>query len=94
MEMMQLLELQGIRQHQVLRGVGGEGSREYGALEGHDNQYWPIRSSILALRNLLTEKPGSTQSTLGSERFIHDQSDPACIDARLFCLWQLCPSKN
>ena len=65
MEMMQLLELQGIRQHQVLRGVGGEGSREYGALEGHDNQYWPIRSSILTWRNLLTKKPGRLQPTTG-----------------------------
>ena len=31
----------------------------------------------------LTEKPGRPQST-GSQRLRHDQSDPACIDARLF----------
>ena len=32
---MQLLGLQGFWQHQVLRGVGSEGSRRYSALEGH-----------------------------------------------------------
>ena len=31
----------------------------------------------------LTEKPGRPQST-GSQRVGHDQSDPACIDTRLF----------
>ena len=32
------------------RGVGGEGSRKYSALEGDGNQYWPVHSSILAWR--------------------------------------------
>ena len=31
----------------------------------------------------LTEKPGRPQST-GSQRVGHDQSDPSCIDSRLF----------
>ena len=39
MEVVQLLRSQGFRQHQVLRGVGGLGSRKYSALEGYDNQY-------------------------------------------------------
>ena len=56
----QLLELEGFWQHQVLRGVGGYGSRKYSTLEGYGNQYWPIRSSILAWTPpSLTEKPGS-----------------------------------
>ena len=46
----QLLRLQGFWQHQVLRGVGGQGSRKYSALEGYGNQYWPIYSSILPWR--------------------------------------------
>ena len=55
----QLLELEGFWQHQVLRGVGGYGSRKYSTLEGYGNQYWPIRSSILAWTPpSLTEKPG------------------------------------
>ena len=41
----------------------------------------------------LTEKPGRPQST-GSQRVGHDQSDHACIDARLFSLWQLCLSES
>ena len=35
MEVVQLLGLQGFWQHQVLRGVGGQGSRKYSALEGY-----------------------------------------------------------
>ena len=54
----------GILAHQVLRGVGGLGSRKYSALEGYGNQYWPIHSSILAWRtHSLREKPGRPQST-------------------------------
>ena len=41
----------------------------------------------------LTEKPGRPQST-GSQRVRHDQSDFVHIDARRFCLWQLCPSES
>ena len=40
----------GVRQHQVLRAVGSEGSRNYSALERYDNQCWPARRSILAWR--------------------------------------------
>ena len=41
----------------------------------------------------LTEKPDRPQST-GSQRVGHDQSDPAHIKARLFCLWQLRPQRE
>ena len=84
MEVVQLLGSQGFWQHQVVRGVGGWDSRKYSALEGHGNQYWPMRSSILAWRNpSLTENPGRPQST-GSQRVRHDQSDPAHTDTGLF----------
>ena len=69
-EVVQLLGLKAFWQHQVLRGVGGQGSRKYCAPEGHDNQYWPIHSSILAWRTPLTEKPGGPQST-GLQRVGH-----------------------
>ena len=70
-EVVQLRGLQGFWQHQVLRGVGGQGSRKYSALEGYGNQYWPICSSMLAWRTpSLTEKPGRPQST-GSQRVRH-----------------------
>ena len=52
----QLLELEGFWQHQVLRGVGGYGSRKYSTLEEYGNQYWPICSSILAWRAPLSDK--------------------------------------
>ena len=46
------------------QGVGSQGRRKYSTLEGHGNQNWPIRSSILAWRTpSLTEKPGRPQST-------------------------------
>ena len=51
----QLFRLQEFWQHQVLRGVGSQGSRKYSALEGYGNQYWPICSGILAWRTPLTE---------------------------------------
>ena len=80
---MQLLGSQRFWQHQVLRGVGGQGSRKYSALEGYGNQYWPICSSILAQRAPLTEKPGRPQST-GMQRVGHDQNNPEGIDASFF----------
>ena len=40
----------GVLAAQVLRGVGSYGSRKYSALGGYGNQYWPVRSSILAWR--------------------------------------------
>ena len=81
--MMQMLGSQRFWQQQVLREVGGYGGRKHGALEGYGNQYWPIRSSILAWRTpSLTEKPGRPQST-GMQRVRHDRSDPVCIHMRL-----------
>jgi len=44
-------------------------------------QYTPVFLSGEPLS--LTEKPGRPQS-IGSQRVGHDQSNPACIDARLF----------
>ena len=67
-------------------GGGGLGNRKYSALEGYGNQYWLIRSSILAWINpSLAEKLGRPQST-GLQRVGHDQSDPGCIGTRLFWL--------
>ena len=84
MEVVQLLALQGFWQLQVLREVGGEGSRKYSALEGYGNHYWPISTSILAWGTpSLTEKAGKPQST-GLQRVGNDPSDPVHIDARLF----------
>ena len=56
MEVVQLLGLQGFWQHKVLKGLGGQGSRKYSALEGYGNQYWPICSSILAWRVRLPDR--------------------------------------
>ena len=56
-EMVQLLQSQGFWQHQGLREVGGgKGSRKHSALEGYGNQYWPIRSSILAWKTSLPDR--------------------------------------
>ena len=94
MEVVQLLGLQGFWKHQVLRGVGSQGSRKYSALEVYGNQYWPLHSSIFAWRTLsLTEKPGRPQST-GSQRVGHNLSDPVRIDARLFLSVAALPSES
>ena len=45
-----LLGLQGFWQHQVLRGVAGQGSRKCRALEWYGDLHWPIRFSALAWR--------------------------------------------
>ena len=91
MEVVQLLGSQGFWQHQVLRGVGGQGSRKYSALKRYGNQSWPICSSILAWRTpSLKEKPGRPQST-GSQRAGHDRSNPVSIDARLFACGSSAP---
>ena len=83
-EVVQLLELQGFWQHQVLRGVGSWGSRKYSSLEGYGNHSWPIHSSILIWRNpSLTEKPGRPQST-ELQRAGHYRNRPEHIDTRLF----------
>ena len=92
--MVQLLGSQGFWQNQVLRAVGGEGSRKYSALEGYENQYWPIRSSNLAWRTRLTEKPGRPQST-GPQGWTRPKRP--CTRKRelfLFRLWQLWPSEG
>jgi len=90
-EVVQLLGSQWFWQHQVLRGVGGLGSSRYSALEGYDNQYWPVHSSILAWKTPMTENPGRPQST-ESQRAEHDRSDPVCIDAKLFFFFFHCGS--
>jgi len=71
----------------VLTAPGTQGSlrlgqQEISALEGYGNQYWPICSSILAWRTPMAEKPGRPQST-GLQIVGHNQSNSACIDARL-----------
>ena len=76
------------------QGAGRKGSRKYSALEGYGNQYWPIRSSILAWRSpSLTEKPGRSQST-GSQRVEQEQSYPVLIDAKLFLPVAALPSES
>ena len=97
-EVMQLLGSQGFWQHQVRRGIDGQGSRKYSALEGYGNQNWPICFSILVWWTpSLTDKPDRPQST-GSQRVRQDRSNPACINTRIFffffSLWQLCPSES
>ena len=94
MEVLQLLGSQGFWQHQVLRGVGGQGSRRYSALEGHGSQYWPICSSLLAWRTpSLTEKPGRPQSQ--GRRESDTTQATLCTQVQDFvCLWQLCPSEG
>ena len=91
MEVVQLLGSQRFWQHQILRGAGGEGSRKHSALEGHGNQYWPIRSSILAWRTpslreawQATVNKVTTNWTLLKRPYVQD----------IFCLWQLCPSES
>ena len=56
MEVVQLLESQGFWQHQLLRGIDGEGHRKSRALEGYGNQYWPVGSGILAWRNPIPDR--------------------------------------
>ena len=64
-EVVQLFGSQWFWQHQVLRGVGGWGSRKYSALEGCGNQYWPTRSSILAWRTTLPDREAWQASLQG-----------------------------
>ena len=69
MEVVQLLGSQGFWQRQVLRGVGGEGSRNYSALGGDGSQYWPMHSSVLA-----GESPSLTESLAGHSLQGHKKS--------------------
>ena len=83
-QMVQLLGSQGFWQHQVLMGVGGQGSRKYSAQEGYD--------SVLAWRTpSLTDKPGWPQSerkkmkSLSCVRLIATPRTVAC--SRLLRPW-------
>ena len=63
-EVVQLLGLHGFWQHQVPRGVGGEGSRKYSALEGMTTSTGQYTSIFLPGEPFsLTEKTGRLQST-------------------------------
>ena len=74
----------------ALAAPGTQGSwcvwqQEYSALEGYDNQYRPIHSSILTWRTPLTEKP----TVHRVKRVGHNQSNPMFIDARLkSCIYE------
>ena len=94
MEVVQLLGSQGFWQHQVLRGLAARAAENIGLLKvmaTSTGQYAPV--FLLGEPPSLTEKPSRPRST-GLQSVRHDQSDSACIDARLFCLCQLCPSKG
>ena len=71
-------------QHQVLRGVGGQGSRKYSAVEGYGNQYWPTHSSIVAWRTPLPEREAWQATVYRVAKSQTLLSDPAHIDTRLF----------
>ena len=89
-EVVQLLGSPGFWQQQVLRGVGGSGSRKCSALEGMATSIGQHTTATLAWGNPPTEKPGRPQST----RSHRDGHDPVHIDATFFCGWQLCPSES
>ena len=55
-EVVQLLGSQGFWQLQVLRGVDGQGSRKYSALEEYGNQHWLRCSSTVAWRTCLPDR--------------------------------------
>ena len=84
MEVVQLVEMQGFWQHQVLRGVGGEGSRKYSAVEGYGNQNWPTHSSIVACRTPLPEREAWQATVYRVAKSQTLPSDPAHIDTRHF----------
>ena len=92
--MVQLLGSQGFWQHQILRGVGGSGSRKYNALEGHGNQYWPICSSILAWRTPIPDREAWQASA-----YRVAESDTTKVTLwtwteDYFCLWKLCRNEG
>ena len=60
---------------------------------GNDDQYWPKRSSTLAWRTRLTEKPGRPQST-GRKELDTTKATLRAQTQDVFCLWQLGPSKS
>ena len=84
----------------VLAAPGTQGSWQLGQPEiQYSRRVWqPALANMLQYSCLenppsLTENPGRPQST-GSRRVGYYQSDPACIGASLFCLWQLWPSES
>ena len=84
----------------VLAAPGTQGSWQLGQQEIQcSRRVWqPVLANMLqysCLKNppSQTEKPGRPQST-GSQRVRHYRSNSVCIGARLFCLWQLCPSES
>ena len=84
MEVVQLLGSQRFWQHEVLRRVGGYGSRKYSVLEGYGNQYWPIHSSIPAWRTPLPDREAWQATVYRAQRVGHDQRDPECKYAKIF----------
>ena len=56
MEVVQLLGPQGFWQLQVLKGVDGQGSRKYSALEEYGDQHWLMCSSTVAWRTCLPDR--------------------------------------
>ena len=94
MEVVQLLGSQGFRQHQGFRELAARAAGNIVLWKGvatSIGQYTAV--FLLGEPPSLTEKPSRPRST-GLQSVRHDQSDSACIDARLFCLCQLCPSKS
>ena len=82
--------VQQLESHGVLAAPGTRGSWRLGQQERVWQPVSATRSSVLAWRTPLTEKPGRPQPT-GPQRAGHDQSDPGHIDTRLFCLGSSAP---
>ena len=91
MDMVQLLELQGFWQPQVLRGGWWLGQQE---IQCSRRVWQPVLANTLqysCLENSLSDrKPGRPQS-IGLQRVGHDQSDPVCIDTRLLACGSSAP---
>ena len=92
--MVQLLGSQGFWQHQVLRGVGGYGSRKYSALEGYGNQYWPIHSNILPWRNPPDREAWQATVYWVTKSWTELRWPCTHRCKTFFCLWQFCPSED
>ena len=74
----------------TVRAIGSEGSRNYSALETHDNQCWPARCSILAWRT-----PDRSLAGHGPQDHEELGTAEATWQARMqgfFCLWLRCPA--
>ena len=93
--MQAMLGSQGFWQYQVLRGVGGQGSRKFSALEGYGNQYWPTHSRFLAWRIPFPDREAwqATVHRAAKSRTLWKR--PWLLPCKtFFCLQQLCPSEN